>query len=254
MPLQRIETVDEPRSRSESQGELFDTKKAHLDDFRNMLVWGDNKLVLASLLKTFRGKVDLIYIDPPFDVGADFTMSVPIGDESESTDKDQSALEMVAYRDMWGRGIDSYLHMIYERLILMRELLTENGSLYVQCDWHVGHAIKLVIDDIFGPNAFDTELVWKSTSAHANNKTYGSIHQTIFFYTKSGSPGAFNTQYVPYEEEYVQSYYRYSDPDGRRFMSGDLVGHGGVNPTYEWRGITRPWRFPSHRLDELAGC
>ncbi len=251
MPLQRIETVDEPRSRAESQGELFDAKKSHLDDFRNMLIWGDNKLVLASLLKEFRGKVDLIYIDPPFDVGADFTMTVPFGEGDGTTDKDQSALEMVAYRDMWGRGMDSYLHMLYERLVLMRELLTEHGSLYVHCDWHVGHGIRLVIDDVFGANAFDTEIVWKSTSAHANNRTYGNIHQTIFFYAKSGSPAHFSTQYVPYEDDYVQAYYRYQDPDGRRFMSGDLVGHAGVNPTYEWRGITRPWRFPSHRLDEL---
>lgn len=101
MPLQKIETIDEPRAREEAQGVLFDTKKAHLDDFRNMLIWGDNKLVMASLLKHFSGKVDLIYIDPPFDVGADFTMNVGIGDESETVEKDQSALEMVAYRDTW---------------------------------------------------------------------------------------------------------------------------------------------------------
>ena len=84
MPLQRIETVDEPRARTEAQGTLFDTQIAHLDDFRNMLIWGDNKLVMASLLKELRGKVDLIYIDPPFDVGADFTMSVPVGDEKRA--------------------------------------------------------------------------------------------------------------------------------------------------------------------------
>src|SRR5947207_1816869 len=106
MPLQKIETIDEPRSRAAAQGTLFDEKAAHLDDFRNMLVWGDNKLVMASLLKEFRGKIDLIYIDPPFDVGADFTMNVPIGDEKETVEKDQSTLEMVAYRDMWGRGTD----------------------------------------------------------------------------------------------------------------------------------------------------
>ena len=81
MPLQKIETIDEPRSAAEAQGTLFDSGKAHLDDFRNMLIWGDNKLVMASLLKQFRGKIDLIYIDPPFDVDADFRMSVPIGDE-----------------------------------------------------------------------------------------------------------------------------------------------------------------------------
>ncbi len=132
MPMQKIETIDEPASRLKPLG-LFDHEKAHKDDFRNMLIWGDNKLVMASLLKDFKGKIDLIYIDPPFDVGADFTMNVPIGDERETTGKDQSTLEMVAYRDMWGKGTDSYLHMMYERLVLMKELLSETGSIYVHC-------------------------------------------------------------------------------------------------------------------------
>lgn len=128
MPMQRIETIDEPRARAESQGDLFDSGKAHLDDFRNRLIWGDNKLVMASLLEEFKGKLDLVYIDPPFDVGADFTLEVEIGDEKESVAKDQSALEMVAYRDMWGKGTDSYLHMMYERLLLIRDLLSDSGS------------------------------------------------------------------------------------------------------------------------------
>ena len=106
MPLQKIETIDEPRARAEAQGGLFDITAAHLDDFRNLLVWGDNKLVMGSLLREFRGKVDLIYTDPPFDVGNDFTMQVPIGDGTEEIEKDQSALEMVAYRDTWGRDTD----------------------------------------------------------------------------------------------------------------------------------------------------
>jgi len=92
MPMQKIETIDEPASRLMSQGSLFDATKAYLDDFRNMLIWGDNKLVMASLLKDFKGKIHLIYIDPPFDVGADFTMDVPIGDEKDTVGKDQSTL------------------------------------------------------------------------------------------------------------------------------------------------------------------
>jgi adenine specific DNA methylase Mod len=107
-----------------------------------MLIWGDNKLVLASLLKDYRGKVDLIYIDPPFDVGADFTMNVPIGDEKETIGKDQSMLEMVAYRDMWGKGTDSYLHMMYERFTFMKELLSERGTVYVHLDETVGHYVR----------------------------------------------------------------------------------------------------------------
>lgn len=111
MPMQNIETIDEPRNEAAAKGEQFllnfEKTNTRLDDFRNMLIWGDNKLVMASLLKEFRGKIDLIYIDPPFDVGADFTMNVPIGDEKDTLEKDQSTLEMVAYRDTWGRGTPS---------------------------------------------------------------------------------------------------------------------------------------------------
>jgi adenine-specific DNA-methyltransferase len=123
-PMQKIETVDMPRSEALASGQttLGELATTVREDFRNRLIWGDNKLVMASLLKEFRGKIDLIYIDPPFDVGADFTMQVPIGDGEDAVGKDQSLLEMVAYRDMWGKGSDSYLHMMYERLNIMSEL------------------------------------------------------------------------------------------------------------------------------------
>ena len=129
MPLQKIETVDEPRARAEGEQLRFDAERAHRDDFRNMLIWGDNKLAVASLLSEFKGQLGLIYIDPPFDVGADFTMDVPIGDAKETVEKDQSTLEMVAYRDMWGRDTDSYLYVMYERIALLRDLLSEAGTL-----------------------------------------------------------------------------------------------------------------------------
>lgn len=128
MPLQRIETVDEPRARTEAQRGFFDAETAHQDDFRNRLIWGDNKLVAASLLKEFRGKADLVYIDPPFDMNADFTLSVGIGEEDEVASKDQSVLEMVAYRDMWGKGTDSYLHMIQERVAIMHDLRRRSSN------------------------------------------------------------------------------------------------------------------------------
>ena len=112
----------------EKQKNKLREKEGEYAAWRNRLIWGDNKLVMASLLKELKGKIDLIYIDPPFDVGADFTMDVPIGDGKETIDKDQSTLEMVAYRDMWGKGTDSYLHMMFERLTLMKELLSEKGQ------------------------------------------------------------------------------------------------------------------------------
>ncbi|MCS6814792.1 MAG: site-specific DNA-methyltransferase, partial [Cyanobacteria bacterium] len=133
MPMQKIESIDEPRRAAAATGqlELFEQQNPRVDDFRNRLIWGDNKLVMASLLQEFKGKVDLIYIDPPFDVGADFSMSVAIGDEQEAIEKEQSTLEMVAYRDIWGKGTDSFLQMIYERLVLARELLNDKGLIFV---------------------------------------------------------------------------------------------------------------------------
>jgi len=160
MPLQKIETIDEPRSHCLATGDLFNAKKAHPDDFRNMLIWGDNKLVMASLLKDFKGKIDLIYIDPPFDVGADFTMDVQIGEEKETTLKDQSTLEMVAYRDMWGKGTDSYLHVLQERLALMKELLAESGSIYVHIGQLVVSHVRAIMDEVFGQEYFRNMITW----------------------------------------------------------------------------------------------
>jgi adenine-specific DNA-methyltransferase len=156
MPMQKIEGIDEPRREAiaTQQLTLFEQQNTRVDDFRNRLVWGDNKLVMASLLQEFKGKVDLIYIDPPFDVGADFTMSVAIGDESEAIEKEQSTLEMVAYRDIWGKGRDSYLNMVHERLVLMHELLSECGSIYVHCDWRVNAYVRSILDEIFGSENF----------------------------------------------------------------------------------------------------
>lgn len=191
MPLQKIETVDEPASRLSQQG-LFNPIKAHPDDFRNRLIWGDNKLVMASLLKEFKGKIDLIYIDPPFDVGADFTMNIPIGDEGETIEKDQSTLEMVAYRDMWGRGTDSYLHMMYERIVLMRELLSESGSIYVHCDWRVNSFIRLIMNEVLGADNFRNEVIWDYSFRMMDLLNfYNRKHDTIFFYSK-GKQSCFN--------------------------------------------------------------
>ncbi len=258
LPLQKIETIDEPRSRAEEQGSLFDIAKAHRDDFRNRLVWGDNKLVIASLLEEFRGKIDLIYIDPPFDVGADFTMTVPIGDARETVQKDQSVLEMVAYRDVWGKGTASYFHTMFERLSLMRDLLSEQGSVWVHVGPQVSHQIKVILDEIFGTENFLSEIVWKRTSAHGDTKSFGHVTEQIFGFSKSVKHSIFNVVRVPFSEEYVASEYRYLDDKGRRFRRGDLTGAGirygetglpwrGLNPTE----INRHWGNPPSELDRL---
>lgn len=250
MPLQRIETVDEPRARVEAQGDLFDAKKAHLDDFRNMLVWGDNKLVMASLLRDFRGLVDLIYIDPPFDVGADFTMSVPIGDARDLTAKDQSVLEMVAYSDMWGRQTDSYIHMMYERIVFLHALLADHGSIYVHCDWRVNSLLRLVLDEIFGSQNFRNHIIWKRTGARSGTVGFNTIDDSILFYSKGPTP-FWVTQYTPYSGEYVDKFFRGADPDGRLYQGVSLMAPGTRRGSsgQPWRGVDptargRHWAVP----------
>lgn len=252
MPLQKIETIDEPRSRAEAQGTLFDEKQEHRDDFRNRLIWGDNKLVLASLLEEFRGRLELIYIDPPFDVGADFTLEVPIGDADEMLEKAQSILEMVAYRDMWGTGTDSYLHILYERLLLMKELLSETGSIYVHCDSRVNSYLRLILNDIFGRDNFVNQITWRRTGAHNDPGRYGMISDTILFFRK-GDDYTWNQPYSERSNDTVDKVFRYAEkPDGtwvtvrpgeeiprtwRRFQSVTLRSpHPRPNLTYDYKG------------------
>ncbi|MCU0783742.1 MAG: site-specific DNA-methyltransferase [Verrucomicrobia bacterium] len=231
MPLQKIETIDEPRSRAAADGqiEMFEQKllaagrarhsvraeggqggdgaqrtDAPYQNFRNRLIWGDNKLVMASLLAEFKGKIDLFYIDPPFDVGADFTMDVPIGDEKETIEKDQSTLEMVAYRDMWGKGTDSYLHMMFERLSLMKELLSEKGSICVHCDWRVNGYLRSIMDEVFGRGAaadggsgLRNQVAWCYSGGGIPQNEMPRKYDTILWYSKSAD-WTFHPVYRPY--------------------------------------------------------
>ena len=153
LPFQTIEQVDEPRAEKPSdtalQGDLFstDARGRQLKGWTNKLIWGDNKLILSSLKNgplreeiEAQGGLKLIYIDPPFDVGADFSMDIEIGGDTFT--KKPNILEEIAYRDTWGKGADSFIAMIYERLILMHDLLAEDGSIYVHCDWRVNHHMR----------------------------------------------------------------------------------------------------------------
>ena len=132
-----------------------------------------------------QGGIKLIYIDPPFDVGADFSMDVQIGDQS--LEKNPGVLEQLAYRDTWGLGKDSFLSMIYERFILMRDLLANDGSSYVHCDWRVSSSIKLILDELFGKDNFRNEIIWSYGKMASSSKKYLSNHDTILFYSKSSS-------------------------------------------------------------------
>ncbi|WP_431016382.1 DNA methyltransferase [Bradyrhizobium pachyrhizi] len=254
LPLQKIETIDEPRSRAEEQGSLFDATKAHRDDFRNRLIWGDNKLVIASLLEEFRGRLDLIYIDPPFDVGADFTLAVPIGEGKETVEKEQSVLEMVAYRDTWGRGKDSYVQMLYERISLARDLLSERGALYIHIGPAVNHVVRSMADEIFGGGCFQNEIIWKRTYAHSDASKFGVVHDCILYYGKTPSP-LFVTQYRPHDESYIKSHYGQVDANGRRFRLVTLSAAGsGPARRFGDRVIEPPpgrhWAWGQERIND----
>jgi len=158
LPFQTVETINESRATRERDAGSLLRSQARAEAGRNQLIWGDNKLVMSSLLKDFAGRVDLVYIDPPFDTGADFSMRVAVGDSGEIA-KEPSILEEHAYRDTWGSGIDSYLSMIYSRLVLIHELLADDGSLYLHLGPNVSHSVKLLCDEIFGAEAFRSEIV-----------------------------------------------------------------------------------------------
>jgi adenine specific DNA methylase Mod len=240
--MQRIETIDEPRDRSKAQGTLFNEGTAHRDDFRNRLIWGDNKLAISALLSEFRGKVNLIYIDPPYNVDADFSMEATFGDGRESLAKQPSALEFVAYSDTWGKGIDSYVHVMYERLLLMKELLAEDGSIYVHLDARVNSQIKLILLEIFGTSdEFNrAEIIWKSSPGHSDAGHFGVAHNTILFFSK-GKSVTWNESYEPYTEEYLEGHYQKINSDGRRFEDDNLTAYGlkGGGYEYEWHGHTK---------------
>ena len=192
-PFQIVEVINEPRigHQQPRQGSLFDIWKGDEgatfeEGWKNKLIWGDNKFVMSSLLEKFAGKIDLIYIDPPFATGADFTMDIEIGDKGETVHKEHSIIEEKAYRDTWGQGLDSFLDMIYKRLILFKDLLSDTGSLFVHLDYRTVHYVKSICDEIFGANNFKNDLIWIYTRmASKGQKYFNNTHQNILWYVKS---------------------------------------------------------------------
>lgn len=223
----------------------------------NRLIYGDNMLSIGALLAgsanddSMRGKVDLIYIDPPYDSRADYRTTVELsvgGIESKPT-----VIEQFAYSDTWQNGAASYLRMITPRLYLMRELLSDVGSIYVHLDWHVCHYVKIVMDEIFGKDLFHNEVIWKSASGHSDAALMGITHNTIFLYSKTPNV-IWNPQYEPYSDEYLSSHFQKRDENGRRFEDTDLTAAGlqGGGYEYEWNGHSKIWRCPISTMERLA--
>ncbi len=223
LPFQTIEHIDEPRSdnKKSSQFSLFDTSGRQVKGWTNKLIWGDNKLILSSLKSgplrkqiEEEGGLKLIYIDPPFDVGADFSMNVEIGDESFT--KKPSVIEEIAFRDTWGKGTDSFMAMIYERLKLMHSLLAEDGVIYVHCDYRLSSYVKLLLDEVFGKNNFLNEIIWQGTTGDTSskNKKFIKSHDTLLFYEKTLKNHKWNDRYQEMNEGGLKPY-KYQDEIGR---------------------------------------
>ncbi|MGR3175018.1 MAG: site-specific DNA-methyltransferase [Candidatus Scalindua sp.] len=250
LPFQVIENVDEPRVERKDKEQFyfdFDDRGRQLKGWTNKLIWGDNKLILSSLMNGSlreeieeQGGIKLIYIDPPYDVGADFSMDIEIGDEKFT--KEPSVLEELAYRDTWGKGADSFIAMIYERLVLMRDLLAEDGSIYVQCDYRVNSYMRLALDEIFGSDNLRNEIVWKRRLRPMNQtKQFGTATENIFWYTKAENYVFNPIRTLKDTEDYVKERFKYSDKDGRRYSQTPLTS---PNPrptmTYEFLGYKPP--------------
>jgi len=262
LPFHSIEHIDEPRKETAKEGDMykmFDTRGRQLQGWTNKLIWGDNKLILSSLVNgpmrdeiEKEGGLKLISIDPPFAVGADFGFNIEIG--NETAEKKQSIIEEIAYRDTWGKGISSYLTMMYERLKLMHNLLAEDGSIYVHCDGRVNSYIRLILDDIFGKDNYLNEIIWqKIRTTKAQSIGFGIVHDSIFLYSKSNKT-KFNNQYKDFDENYISTHYK-KDDAGRLFRTVSLLQKGkGQKKKFGDKIIEPPaglhWIWSQERIDE----
>jgi DNA methylase len=235
LPFQTLEHIDEPRRATNTQEDLFDSRGRQLRGWTNKLIWGDNKLILSSLKSgSIRHQIEdagglkLICIDPPFDVGADFSMDIEIG--GETFHKEANLLEQIAYRDTWGGGADSFIAMIYERLILMRDLLASDGTIYVHMGWGVSHYARSILDEVFGKDRAVNQIIWKRQTAHSDSgqgsQHLGRLHDVILLYTK-GERYTWNVHHTPYDPEYLRTHYKGVDEGtGRRYELADLNAPG----------------------------
>jgi len=269
LPFQVIEQVDEPRKGADDSPQVslfdFDDRGRQIKGWTNKLIWGDNKLILSSLKNgplreeiEAQGGIKLIYIDPPFDVGADFSMDIAIGDgdETETFHKEAGVLEELAYRDTWGKGTDSFIAMIYERLVLIRDLLHKDGSIFVHCDWRVNAYLRLIMDEVFGNQNFINEVIWrrKGGSALGEMSRLSVATDTIFVYSKSDGFMP-NQVYSEAPDEYIEQQFRYSEPDGRKYMVNVMRSPSPrPNLRYDYRGYKTPpngWSVPLKTMQKL---
>lgn len=265
LPFQVVETVNKPRQKDIEDG-LFDADQVYPEkdypkgyprDWKNILIWGDNKLVMSSLLKQgWAGKINLIYIDPPFFTGDNFSINTEV--KGNKIEKEPSIIEDRAYKDTWKDGISSYLKYMYDRLTIMKDLLTQNGVLIIHLDDHVSHYVKCMIDEIFGYDCFQNEIIWRRGAGHSDAKRFGRNHDILLVYSKSHQY-AFCPQYPEEsdeETERVNVAYPQVDKDGRRYSIDNMAAAGaGSAKKFGGKLINPPrgqhWRFSQDNIDEL---
>ena len=219
----------------------------------NMVIRGEC-VSACAYLKEQGISVDLVYIDPPFASGADYAKQVyirrnpkvaeAIAQAEQSLDVEElRAFEETMYGDVWDK--EKYLNWMYENLMAIKSVMSETASIYVHLDYHVGHYVKILLDEVFGEDNFRNEIIWKRATAHSDAEFYGNKSDCIYFYTKSNNQYMYNTVYQPYDEAYIARFSR-SDPDGRKWDSGNLTAKGlqGGGYDYEYKGCRSLWRMP----------
>ncbi|WP_394682229.1 site-specific DNA-methyltransferase [uncultured Comamonas sp.] len=240
--------------------QLKEVHGEEVDGWRNKIFWGDNLQVMSHLLKEFRGKVDMVYIDPPFDSKADYRKKIHL--QGSTVTGDMAAFEEKQYGDLWSN--DEYLQFMHERLVLLRELLTDEGSIWVQCDWHRSHHIRCLLEEIFGSANFLNEVIWQRTDPHNDAKSrLGIIHDTIFWVAKKKEKVFYDWQaaasdlsdsalseysLVLLDDGQVLDYSEETANLGRRFKVENTT-YKGKDPKrqFEWRGVrpspNRVWTY-----------
>lgn len=206
--------------------QLKEVHGEEVDGWRNKIFWGDNLQVLSHLLREYRGKVDLVYIDPPFDSKADYARKIKI--RSSAASGDVSSFEEKQYSDIWNN--DGYLQFMYERLVLIKELISQKGSIFVHCDWHQNHRLRCILDEIFGPSSFRNEIVWSYFGfKRSTTRKFPQKHDTILSYTRS-EDYYWDVQYRPHSEDYIKRFKK--DAEGRLYRDDVNPTGGGARVIY----------------------
>ncbi|WP_396267994.1 site-specific DNA-methyltransferase [Ideonella sp.] len=225
-----------------------------------LLYHGDNKDVLAHLLATgFRGQVKLIYIDPPFDSGADYVRKVQLRGAKGTVKidgEDYTLGEQIQYSDIWAN--DNYLQFMYQRLLMLRELLAEDGCLWLHCDWHRSHLLRLIAEEVLGPDSLVNEVTWQRTASRNDSSSFGHIHDTLLYIAKNPSQRIWNRPFGEYTDGYLDKYYNQDDGDGRLYTADNLTAAGLRNGSTggTWRGFSPSskgvhWKYRTEELDRL---